>query len=515
KLDIFLLFLLWALHISCPSSASFIGEERIVQGQRATKGQFPYLVYLRGDVFSCTGSIISPRWILTAGHCVAGGLIWLKPTVWYMYGIVELNEGLFEQAEKVVLHPLYKHEKDPKGGDVEIYDIALVKTSKKMEYGEYVGEICLSSKSTMEGSCYCMGFGDVVDADEPNKYAYPMEEMHFAELAYFQIQNGSGPEYLINFMCVMFYPSTGDSGSPLVCNGQQLGVLSFGTSRMRISAMAYTSVPYFRDWIERETKLKLFGKCSKLGSGAGRHIYKHGQFPYLVHLDATYVNKDQKAFTAECTGSIISNRWILTAGHCVDTKIEPNLTLEKVMIKYGEVDVREGVYHDIEKAVIHPDYIIEGSGSDATTYYDIALVKTSKAIEYGEYVGEVCLASKMTMEGSCTSIGFGATVDALLVALGRKQERNFHLQYAPLTYVPGSQYAVRPYMIGFMAFVSYPNFGDSGGPLICEGQQLGVDSLVSPCWVFQRASIRQLIISKTGLRKRWHSTSLGNVEKQV
>ncbi|PSN38546.1 hypothetical protein C0J52_22230 [Blattella germanica] len=278
KLDIFLLFLLWALHVSCPSSASFIGEERIVQGQRATKGQFPYVVYLSGDFFSCTGSIISPRWILTAGHCVASDLHELhelKPNVWYMYGIVELHEGVYEQIEKIVLHPLYNHEIDHKGLDIVTYDIALVKTSKKMEYGEYVGEICLSSKSTMEGSCYGVGFGDVVDADEPNKYLYPKEEMHFAELAYFQIENGSGPEYLINFMCVMFYPSTGDSGSPLVCNGQQLGVLSFGTSGMRISALAYSSVPYFRDWIERETKLKLFGKCSKLGSGAGRHIYKH------------------------------------------------------------------------------------------------------------------------------------------------------------------------------------------------------------------------------------------------
>lgn len=49
-------------------------EDRIVQGKIAPGGAFPYQASLRvrENYHVCGGSIISDRWILTAGHCLYG-----------------------------------------------------------------------------------------------------------------------------------------------------------------------------------------------------------------------------------------------------------------------------------------------------------------------------------------------------------------------------------------------------------------------------------------------------------
>lgn len=56
-----------------PFNLSFNPSGRITNGQEATRTQFKYQVGLRLNAekgsYWCGGTIISERWIVTAGHC--------------------------------------------------------------------------------------------------------------------------------------------------------------------------------------------------------------------------------------------------------------------------------------------------------------------------------------------------------------------------------------------------------------------------------------------------------------
>lgn len=105
-------------------------EKWISGGKEAKQGSWPWQVRLYSSmddtVGYCGGSIIGPRWILTAAHCVED-----ESEVVVGYGSVDRTKTRKISGEKIVIHPDYL------AG--EKADLALIKLSNAIPDAQWIG----------------------------------------------------------------------------------------------------------------------------------------------------------------------------------------------------------------------------------------------------------------------------------------------------------------------------------------------------------------------------------------
>ncbi|KAL0274763.1 UNVERIFIED_CONTAM: hypothetical protein PYX00_002812 [Menopon gallinae] len=137
-------------------------DGRIVLGENANEGEFPYQVSLRiRGIFGtvkhyCGGSIIKENVVLTAAHCILNRL---PP-----FATIEVAAGKHHtnwderhvQVSKVlktITHPKYN-------GGIAPYDIALIILATPYKYSEYVQPVALPKKGYNElGNATVTGWG--------------------------------------------------------------------------------------------------------------------------------------------------------------------------------------------------------------------------------------------------------------------------------------------------------------------------------------------------------------------
>ena len=146
----------------------------IVGGQDAAPGEYPYVAHITIDkLFGCTGTLVAPTWIVTAGHCSSiTGVAVATPIGQPGQAIdVRLNsvkahegEGQLAPVKRVVVHPQYVFTNN------KSYDVALLELASPVSLPTVkvagAGEEALWKPGTM---ATIAGFGATEwDGDSPD-----------------------------------------------------------------------------------------------------------------------------------------------------------------------------------------------------------------------------------------------------------------------------------------------------------------------------------------------------------
>ncbi|XP_071810572.1 trypsin-like [Asterias amurensis] len=242
-------------------------SQRIVGGEDAARGAWPWYaqLYFRG-FFSCGGTLVENKYIVTAAHCVdvLGGKV---ATYWKVIlgknreNDSEENDEYVSDVTQVIIHESYNRNNND--NDIAV----MVLASPLPEESQFINSVCLdagvSAGFDISSVCYIAGFGNTREggnnADVLQETMIPLIE-HRDCVGYYPVSIS------YNMICAGYMKGgidacQGDSGGPLVCSRRDAsanverwyltGITSWGHGCARRNYPGvYTKVARYGDWLE-------------------------------------------------------------------------------------------------------------------------------------------------------------------------------------------------------------------------------------------------------------------------
>nr|AUS82532.1 serine endopeptidase [Crotalus molossus] len=225
--------------------------ELVTGGDECNRNEHRFLVALYDpDRFLCGGTLLNEESVLTAAHCDRRNM-WIKLG---MHSKTVPNEDEQTRVPKEKFFCL-----STKNYTLWDKDIMLIRLDSPVNNSEHITPLSLPSSPPSVGSvCRIMGWGTI----SPNKETYP-NVPHCANINILDYE-----------MCLAAYPEfglpaasrtlcagileggkdscKGDSGGPLICNGEIQGILSWGNDVCGyiLQPALYTRVFDHLDWIQ-------------------------------------------------------------------------------------------------------------------------------------------------------------------------------------------------------------------------------------------------------------------------
>ncbi|KAI4457462.1 polyserase-related [Holotrichia oblita] len=374
-------------------SSTFGDQNRISNGKDAVEGQFPYQVSLQRENFghTCGGSILNKKWILTAAHCVNNTL----PSEWTIYmGSVLLNSGGINHAvARIIVHKDY--EESPK--IVAKDDVAVLELEREIEFSDRVKPIELETEDVGQIDCIISGWGLLRDDSRPNHLQYiNTKTVRFEECEVYNSNKVVDSKEICTSVQFGKLCKTSDSGGPVVANGKQIGIVSWGNTHVeedQIGADVHARISFYAEWINERAEIDT-GADSRIVGGL---LARPGQFPYQAQINWRWnYEPPYERFRLFCGGSIIHPEYILTAAQCVYDKL-PN----DISVTVGEITAGVGLDIPVLRIVLRDPYY-EWDGP-----HNIALLQLTQRLDFDGNIFPISFTSNIHQPDVVNATGWG------------------------------------------------------------------------------------------------------------
>merc|ERR1712130_873588 len=220
-----------------------------------------------------------------------------------------------------------------------------------------------------------------------------------------------------------------------------------------------------------------FDTCGRVNLGQNQFAVGSDEPPnFAPWVVALGVREDQdkddyEEFVVQCTGSILTNTFIVSAAHCFDPEFASyNYNVDDLVARVGatKIDSVRHVEVDIESYTKHPKFV------DPKIYFDIALAKLAKPVTFNRRIQAICLPLEPVGNDNLVTVQGWGNGDGELteINVAARSHEVCSILYKGLR--PRIISTLMPDLLPPTMFCTYGNVnsvigtchGDSGGPLI-------------------------------------------------
>ncbi|XP_076843148.1 enteropeptidase-like [Brachyhypopomus gauderio] len=255
---------------------SYYGMDRVVGGEQAQKGAWPWMVSLQWQGrHVCGAAVIDREWLVTAAHCVFGRnnhlQYWEAVLGMHSQYEVDTSERQTRLVDQIIINQHYnRRTKDS--------DIALIHLETPVNFTDHIQPICLPDpKQQFEPGrkCVITGWGAV---SEGGSMSNTLRQAVLPILGSALCQDWMPEYHITERMVCAGYADGGhdscqaDSGGPFMCEEDDhwvlVGVTSFGRGCGRPQRPGvYVNVSQFTDWVVETRRLSSYWDSSVLRLG--------------------------------------------------------------------------------------------------------------------------------------------------------------------------------------------------------------------------------------------------------